>query len=91
MPAQTRSTTESILIVAALIIILLALGFGVLLTFVISTPLESLRLRFLGLADGDFVTPLVVVNRDQFGQLANTFNQTIGRLSRVLDLLQTQA
>jgi len=89
--SQTRSSTEWILIVAALIIILLALSFGVLLTFVISNPLEKLRRRFLGLAEGDFITPLVVINRDQFGQLADTFNHSIGRLSRVLDLLQTQA
>lgn len=88
---NTRSTTEITLLIVSLIIVLLAVGFGLVFTFTFSGPLEKLRVRLLGLAEGDLSSRLIVPNRDQFGQLASTFNQSIVRLGRLVEILQSQS
>lgn len=87
----TRSNTEIILIVVSVIIIFIAIGFGILLTSAFSIPLERLRLRLLALAEGDLSTPLDVINGDEFGEVATTFNQSIARLGKIIELMQTQS
>lgn len=88
---HTRNNTEITLLIVSLIIILLSAGFGVVFTFTFSTPLEKLRARLLGLAEGDLSSRLIVPNRDQFGELASTFNQSIVRLGRLVEILQSQS
>ncbi|HEX2909980.1 MAG TPA: HAMP domain-containing methyl-accepting chemotaxis protein [Chloroflexia bacterium] len=79
------------LLVAGLVALLLAVAFGAVLTYVFTRPVEHLRTRLIKLADGDLETSLEVANRDQFGELATTFNQSISRLGGLVEQVQEQA
>jgi methyl-accepting chemotaxis protein len=88
---NTRALAQWIVIIACLVVVGLAIGLGIALTFNFSRPLDTLRQRLLSLAEGDLITPLEVPNRDQFGELSHTFNQSITRLGVALQQVQEQA
>ncbi len=79
------------LLIVGLVALLLALGFGLVLTLAFTRPVEYFRRRLVRLADGDLATSLEVNSRDQFGQLAGTFNQSIHRLGSVVEQVQSQS
>jgi methyl-accepting chemotaxis protein len=86
-----RNFSQIILLLAGLLAICLTLIFGLVVTQVFTTPVNRLRNRLLHLADGDLSTNLNVSNQDQFGELANTFNQSIARLGTMVGQVQRQA
>jgi methyl-accepting chemotaxis protein len=87
----TRNQAQVWLAVAGGLAIVVALGFGMLLTYAFTSPLQRLRSRFMQLAEGDLITNLEVSNRDEYGELATTFNQSVGRLGSVIEQFQSQA
>lgn len=87
----TRNNTQLWLALVGVIVVLLALIFGLSLTYAFTGPVEQFRGRLMQLAEGDLFTPLNVPNRDQFGDLALTFNQSLSRLGGVVEQFQSQA
>ncbi len=87
----TRNLFQIVLTVVGIIAVGLALSFGLSLTLVFTRPVERLRNRLEKLAEGDLTTSLEVDNRDQFGLLAGTFNQSVARLGGVVEQVQSQA
>ncbi len=86
-----RDSAQLGLGIAGIVAIILAIAFGLTLTSAFTRPVERLRGRLMQLAEGDLVTTLDVSNRDQFGELADTFNQSVGRLGGVVEQFQSQA
>lgn len=86
-----KDFSQLILLVAGLVAIGLTLIFGLVLTQVFTHPVNRLRSRLIHLAEGDLATVLTVSNKDQFGELANTFNQSINRLGSMVEQVQRQA
>lgn len=88
---NARNLFQSVILTAGIVAVLLALIFGLTLTLVFTRPVETVRRRLMQLAEGDLATPLEVSNRDQFGQLAITFNQSLNRLGTVVEQVQNQS
>jgi methyl-accepting chemotaxis protein len=88
---NNRGISQLIVVIVGVLVVVLAIGFGIALTYNFSRPIDKLRDRLLLLAEGDLITPLDVPNRDQFGELATTFNQSLNRLGIVLQQVQEQA
>ncbi|HEX2912508.1 MAG TPA: methyl-accepting chemotaxis protein [Chloroflexia bacterium] len=88
---SARNIWQWVLLAVGLIALSLAVAFGITLTYVFTSPVERLRRRLVKLADGDLESKLIVPNRDQFGELASTFNQSIGRLGEMVEQVQEQA
>jgi methyl-accepting chemotaxis protein len=86
-----RNLSQIIILIAGLLAIGLTILFGLVLTQVFITPVNRLRHRLLHLADGDLSTNLALSNQDQFGELANTFNQSMDRLGSMVGQVQRQA
>lgn len=86
-----KNFSQLILLVSGLVAIGLTLIFGLVLTQVFTHPVNRLRSRLIHLAEGDLATALTVSNQDQFGELANTFNQSINRLGSMVEQVQQQA
>ncbi len=88
---NAKNLAQYFLAGAGLVAIIVALAFGLVLTLTVTRPVERFRRRLVRLAGGDLVTILEVGNRDQFGELAGTFNQSINRLGGVVEQVQSQA
>lgn len=88
---DARVYAQISLSIVGFLAIVIAVGFGILLTTIFTRPVEQLRGRFVRLAEGDLSSPLHVANRDQFGDLAQTFNQSINRVGGVVERVQQQA
>ncbi|NWJ94889.1 MAG: HAMP domain-containing protein [Chloroflexi bacterium] len=88
---SSGNNAQLVLGIVGMLIILLAILFGLTLTHNFTGPLERLRSRLMKLAEGDLTTALEVASRDQFGELATTFNQSVGRLGSVVGEFQNQA
>ncbi|HEX2912754.1 MAG TPA: methyl-accepting chemotaxis protein, partial [Chloroflexia bacterium] len=88
---NARNFWKGLLLAAGLVALVLAITFGAVLTNVFIRPVEQLRKRLVKLAEGDLKTGLEVPNRDQFGELAATFNQSITRLGGLVEQVQEQA
>ena len=88
---NARSWSQVALLFAGIAAVILSIGLGSLLTVVFTRPLERLRRRLVRLSEGDLATILEVRNRDQFGDLAGTFNQSIARLGGVVEQVQHQS
>jgi methyl-accepting chemotaxis protein len=86
-----RSLSQIGLTVVGIIAVFIAIVFGLLLTGIFTRPVRQLRARLTKLAEGDLATPLEVGNRDEFGELADTFNQSLTRLGEVVERVQHQA
>ncbi len=86
-----KNFSQLILLMAGLVAIGLTLIFGLVITQVFTHPVNRLRSRLIHLAEGDLATALTVSNQDQFGELANTFNQSINRLGSMVEQVQRQA
>ncbi|HEX2914502.1 MAG TPA: methyl-accepting chemotaxis protein, partial [Chloroflexia bacterium] len=89
--SNAKQLSQWTLLIAGLVALVLAIAAGTLLTYVFTRPVERLRTRLIKLADGDLESGLDVPNRDQFGQLAHTFNQSIARLGSLVEQVQEQA
>jgi len=88
---STRSNAQLGLGITGGLAVVLAFILGIALTRAFTSPVERLRGRLIKLAEGDLVSRLDVSSRDQFGELAGTFNQSVGRLGGVVEQFQSQA
>ncbi len=88
---NAKNISQFFLLFAGVVAVILALGFGLMLTLVFTRPVERLRRRLVRLSEGDLATVLEVRNRDQFGELAGTFNSSMSRLGGVVEQVQHQA
>jgi diguanylate cyclase (GGDEF)-like protein len=76
------------------VIVLAVLIVGLLSTRLITkylTPLERLKAATLRIADGDFNCRVNVASRDEFEELADSFNEMTRRLRNQFDILSTMA
>jgi methyl-accepting chemotaxis protein len=88
---DARNLAQYFLLGAGMVAVIVALAFGLVLTLAFTRPVERLRRRLIRLAEGDLTSNLEVSNRDQFGELAGTFNQSVNRLGSVVEQVQGQA
>jgi|GEM_PF-1016504 len=86
-----KNIAQWILIVAATLAFILAIVLGAVLTYVFTRPVQKLKDRLGKLAEGDLATTLNVENRDEFGDLGLTFNQSIARLGDLVEQVQNQS
>ncbi len=71
--------------------LILALIFGLALTRSFTQPLSQLRRGMLELAGGNLTNRVSLSNHDEYGELAQTFNQSLNRLNEVIGQFQGQA
>ncbi len=86
-----KNLSQWILIISAVLAFILAIVSGAVLTYVFTRPVQKLKERLGKLAEGDLATNLNVENRDEFGDLGTTFNQSIARLGDLVEQVQQQS
>jgi len=86
-----KETALWVLLFASLLAITLALGLGTGFSYLFTRPVLTLKERLKGLAEGDLVTSLEIINRDEFGDLGKTYNDTIQRLAESYSQLQEKS
>ncbi|NWJ47508.1 MAG: methyl-accepting chemotaxis protein [Chloroflexi bacterium] len=86
-----KETALWILLFAGLLAITLALGLGTVFSYLFTRPVLTLKEHLKGLAEGDLVTSLEIINRDEFGDLGKTYNETIHRLAKSYSQLQEKS
>jgi methyl-accepting chemotaxis protein len=86
-----KETALWVLLFASLLAITLALGLGTVFSYLFTRPVLALKEHLKGLAEGDLVTSLEIINRDEFGDLGKTYNETIHRLAESYSQLQEKS
>jgi methyl-accepting chemotaxis protein len=86
-----REVAQGILIILCLLSFVVAVLLGLLFTYVFTRPVHKLKQRFQNLAGGDLATPLDVGNRDEYGDLGATFNESIKKLGDLVEQVQEQS
>jgi len=71
----------------ALFVILVALVLSALFARTLTSPLRELTHAAQRVADGDFDTKIFIKNRDEFGQLAQSFNHMVAKIKSLIDEL----
>jgi methyl-accepting chemotaxis protein len=71
--------------------LLLAAGLALLLTAALNSPVAQLKRRLRDLAGGDLSQPVQVVNRDELGELGQTYNATLVSLGELVNQLFAQS
>jgi methyl-accepting chemotaxis protein len=83
----------SVLVVSVLTVsaLLTAVGLALLFTAALVEPVRYLRKRLADLATGDLTQPVVINNRDELGELGETYNSTLEGLRRLVQQLYNQS
>jgi methyl-accepting chemotaxis protein len=71
--------------------VLVAIGLAFLLTETFTQPIQFLKNRLNYVADGDLTQYMPISNRDELGQLAHTYNATVGSLQELIKQLFVQS
>ena len=86
--AHTSGWVVFVLIVVGIIVALAVVG---LLTSALLHPLTQLKERLAKLAQGDLTQPVQIVNRDELGELGQTYNLTLISLRQLVNQLYLQS
>jgi methyl-accepting chemotaxis protein len=92
--AQGESSTTStawLISLLAGVAMLVAVGLAFLLTAALVEPVRQLRTRLSKLAQGDLTEPVQIVNRDELGELGQTYNATLSSLHQLISQLYVQS
>ena len=90
--AQNRSayaSSRNLFITVGLASVVLALAFGVVLSWSLIGPIQRTRIRLAEIAAGDFSRHIEVTNRDELGELAANLNQMNDELRHLYEQLET--
>jgi methyl-accepting chemotaxis protein len=85
------SNLTSLLTTLAAVGVIIAIGIALLLTAAMTEPINLLRQRLTELAKGDLTGLAEIINRDELGDLGQTFNTTISSLTSLIRQLYNQS
>jgi methyl-accepting chemotaxis protein len=86
----SASQTAWVVSILAAITFLLAIGLALVFTSIVTVPLSQLSQRLLNLAGGDLTKRLEIINRDELGEVAQTYNRTLLGLRELVEQLHQQ-
>lgn len=86
--AKVKGFIINVLTVLALVV---AIGLAYLFTAAVTRPLSQLRNRLADLANGDLTQSVVIANRDELGELGQTYNSTLASLRELVKQLYSQS
>ncbi|NNF03385.1 MAG: HAMP domain-containing histidine kinase [Rhodothermales bacterium] len=84
----TRAAVRQARIVIAVVSVIVALGLGAVLTWLLVRPLRSMSARIGQIADGRYDTRIDVASNDEFGRLAEAINDMAGRVQQSIESIQ---
>lgn len=85
------SVTAWLIAAISLFALLLAIVFGYVLTATIIGPVSQLKTRLTDLARGDLTKKVQIENRDEFGELSDTYNLTLESLRTLVQQISVQS
>jgi methyl-accepting chemotaxis protein len=91
LTVQQANGTMGFITVLAVLALLLAIGLASLMTAAFVEPLDQLRRSLAKLAEGDLTAETSIRNRDEFGELGKTYNQTVGALATLVRSLYSES
>jgi methyl-accepting chemotaxis protein len=90
--AQADASNLTLLLtILAVVGVIIAIGIAFLLTAAMTQPIRLLRQRLTELAKGDLTGLAEITNRDELGDLGQTFNTTISSLTSLIRQLYNQS
>jgi len=87
---QANDFARMIILIPAVIVISLALFFGLVMTRAITTPLRKITDHLKLIASGDLSENVEVTNRDEMGELAAAANQMRADLRAIVDAIKEE-
>lgn len=89
--ASSVSSLKTLIIIIATIAAILIIAISMLIIRSIVRPMRELNEQVTALAKGDFTVKGTYDSKDEFGQLTNSFNEMIDKLSAALHQVQDSA
>jgi len=86
---QSTATTMTVMIVVVVVLTALSLLFGIVVSRMISRPVNKLVAAAGRIADGDLNVHIDIDSRDEIGQLADVFRKMSDNLNEIMGNIQT--